>query len=312
MKIHSYLLKNNEGDLVSVLNYGARLHRWQTLVDGKQRDIVLALDDVEDYLNDGCYLGAIAGPYANRIKYAQINSEQLCAQLVANEGRNMLHGGNEALDKQFWKVKSQSDNFIGFTTTLADGYNGFPGAVSFEVDYLLEGSELIINLRASSEKTTVVGPTGHAYFNLCGQNSKVFEHSLMLNSEQMTPVDEQNIPTGEICNVHSTVFDFRKFKPLSALQDTSLDHNFMINENQDNLCAVLKSPANDLSLSVYTDYPAMQVYDGKYLVAPFRENQGICIEPQFPPNAPNQKGFPFEFTSPEKPFAKTIRYKLTK
>jgi len=65
-------------------------------------------------------------------------------------------------------------------------------------------------------------------------------------------------------------------------------------------------------LSVYSDYPGLQVYTGEHLAGPFKSRQGICLEPQFFPDSPNQKGFPFHFTRPGQPFKAHIRYQLDK
>lgn len=312
MKIESYQLTHSSGDMVTILNYGARIQSWQTTVNGQSRNIVLGHQRLEKYLKDTSYLGAIAGPYANRIKHALVKHEKLNIQLAANEGNNILHGGKNALESQFWQVEERSDDSITLVTTLADGYNGFPGPMSFYVSYTLSENELLITMNVITDKHTIAGPTGHAYFNLSGMPDDIFSHALTLNAKTYTPVDKENIPTGSICPVQNTAFDFLETKSLKQLSGTYLDHNFMISESNEKPCAALTSPSGDLTLQVYTDYPAMQIYDGTYLTPPFAANQGLCIEPQFPPNAPNQQGFPFELTTPDKPLKKTIRYCLLK
>jgi aldose 1-epimerase len=61
--------------------------------NGAPADIVLGLDDPEEYRRDRRYLGVIVGRYANRIGGARFTLDGAEHRLAANEGRNQLHGG---------------------------------------------------------------------------------------------------------------------------------------------------------------------------------------------------------------------------
>jgi aldose 1-epimerase len=54
------------------------------------------------------------------------------------------------------------------------------------------------------------------------------------------------------------------------------------------------------------------VYTSRYLEPPFKPFQGICLEPQFFPDSPNNPEFPFEFTGPDAPLNAKIIYALMK
>lgn len=60
-------------------------------------------------------------------------------------------------------------NGVCFFRLSPDGEEGYPGELKVWVTYTLHGSELAINYRAQSSKTTPVNLTNHAYFNLAGQ-----------------------------------------------------------------------------------------------------------------------------------------------
>ena len=95
--IRSFLISNDVGDEVCITNFGARIIQWYTEVAGDERNIVLGYSSLADYQEDPFYLGAIVGPYANRIAKAKINIHGEEIELTANEGSNQLHGGPNAL-----------------------------------------------------------------------------------------------------------------------------------------------------------------------------------------------------------------------
>uniref|UniRef100_A0A915NZS0 Galactose mutarotase n=1 Tax=Meloidogyne floridensis TaxID=298350 RepID=A0A915NZS0_9BILA len=125
------------------------------------------------------------------------------------------------------------------------------------------------------------------------------------------------IPTGEIINVENTLFDFRNGKLLNknTSQPLELDNNFILN-NKNSLeepVAILKSPDNLLTLKLWTDQPALQVYTAGKLNLPSKikglNNQlyppfgGICLEDQQFPDAVNHpKVFPSIIISPTNPY----------
>lgn len=57
----------------------------------------------------------------------------------------------------------------------------------------------------------------HAYWNLGGHNSgDIFSHTIKLFGE-VTLVDEELIPTGEIVNVKDTPYDFHQAREIGSL-----------------------------------------------------------------------------------------------
>lgn len=308
--IKAYEIKNQIGDRVTLLDLGARLVSWQTEVAGEDRELVVSYPYLEDFYDDTCYVGAIAGPYANRIAKSQFEIDGVLNKLSANEDDNHLHGGKNALDSCVWQIKEHSDRAITFKYWLEDGFNGYPGAMIFEVEYRLaeNASQLKINFNVETEKPTVIGPTGHAYFNLSGVKSNIDEHKLMINSSTYTPVNSAQIPTGQMFNLAGSELDFSKAKTIGK---QTLDHNFISND-EDSKLATLVSPCGKLSLSVKSDYPGLQVYTGDYLTGSLIPRQGICLEPQFYPDSPNKSEFPFELTTPGTTFNKKILYKIEK
>ena len=87
----------------------------------------------------------------------------------------------------------------------------YPGNLSVEVTYTFtDDGELIIDYLGESDINTVVNLTNHCYFNLKG-NGDILSHELRIYAENMLPIDDGLIPTGEIKSVEGTPFDFTRF-----------------------------------------------------------------------------------------------------
>lgn len=309
-----FSLINQHGDELVVLAQGAILQRWSTALVCPQRELILGYQVPASYQLDPFYLGAVVGPYANRIGGGQFILDQQRIQLEQNEGVQHLHGGSTGLHRLVWQAQEYTEDRLVLVAEVPDGQGGYPGPMMFRIHYQFSApadgqSELQVRLEASSSRATLIGPTLHPYFNLSGTAADVNTHQLQLASAHYTVVDEHCIPTGELRKVQGTAFDFQQAR---RLEDTRIDHNFVVHGHLQQAAAVLTSPDGALSLSVSSDYPGLQVYTGDHLNSPFSPRQGICLEPQFFPDSPNQKGFPFHFTRPGQPFVARIRYLLSR
>ena len=318
-KIKTYDIANHHGDTLTIINFGARLTRWQTKVNDEIRNIVLGYKELEDYLTDQSFLGAIVGPFANRIAGARCNISGKEITLMPNEGENQLHGGDNALANQFWLCENHSANSLTLTCELKDGFNGYPGDINVTLNYeITETSELIISIKVNTDKVTIAGPTAHPYFNLNKDHDST-KHSLQIFSDYFTPVNNVGIPLGEIKEVEGTEYDFRTSRVVSCEANSKpLDNNFITSlsdttiEQDCRIQASLISDDNQLTLHASSNYPAIQIYTGTHLQSPFIPHQGVCLEPQFCPDSPNQQNFPFHNTTPDNPLSTIIRYTLTK
>ncbi len=307
-----FTLENKNGLSISVTDLGATVQSILTPDrNGAFADIVLGYDTPEEYLMHGDYLGATVGRYANRIAGASFELGGRKHKLTANEGENTLHGGVGFSKKRF-SVEYKDEDTIIFELVSPDGEDGFPGELTADVLYRLnDNDELQIIYSASSTKDTVVNMCNHSYFNLRGEGT-VLDHSLMINADSYTPVDEKLIPTGEIKELAGTDFDFRSMR---KIEKGFYDHNFVLNEGT--LCAEVYDEISGRTMRVTTDMPGVQFYAAGMLTERkgkggnvYGKNSGFCLETQFFPDSPNRPEFPSCILKKDEIFMKKTVYKF--
>ena len=73
--------------------------------------------------------------------------------------------------------------------------------------------------------------------------------------------------------------------------------------------AMLFSPHSRIRLTLSSNQPGLQVYDGNQLEYP-QLGRGICLEPTAYPDAPNRPGFPDAILRPGATYLNRIEYKV--
>ncbi|MDO4550873.1 MAG: aldose epimerase family protein [Planctomycetia bacterium] len=325
-EVDLYTLKNETGMTVQVSNYGGLIVSL-TVPDknGKSEDVVLGFDSLEDYLQEGVpYFGALIGRYGNRIANGEFKIGEQTYHVTRNEnGITSLHGGKSGFDKKIWKVKElQSDEALGLllTYTSPDGEEGFPGNLDVTVCYFIakKSNDLLILYGAKTDKVTPINLTQHTYFNLRGAGKgTILDHVLSINAEEITPVDKNLIPTGELMKVEGTPFDFRSPTKIGERIGADheqiklgggYDHNWVLNRSKEELrlAATVYDPESGRKLEVRTLEPGLQFYTGNILDGSlkgkggisYQKHFGFCLETQHFPDSPNKEDFPCTFLSP--------------
>jgi aldose 1-epimerase len=315
-------LENDLGVRVDLLNLGATLVSVCIPMPTGPLNAVLSCPHVKDYPDDPYYLGATVGRYANRIADARFKLDGRTHVLEKSRGQqgHCLHGGPDGFSRRPWSLASRQDPAsASFVLDSPGGDQGFPGRLRAEVAYrLTKHMALEITFRAKCDAPTVINLANHAYFNLNGDDSRADDHLLKILAAQYTPIDRRMIPTGELRPVTGTVFDFRSAAPISGRLDgdeeqlelaAGFDHNFVLHPAPGQLrpAAELLSPRTGLGLRLLTTQPGLQLYTGQHLGPPHRPFQGICLEAQNFPNAPNTPGFPSAVLRPgEHYFHRTV------
>ncbi len=172
---------------------------------------MLGYDNLDGYLTNSPYFGALIGRYGNRIAKGKFTLDGVTYKLAANNSPNALHGGLKGFDKVVWRAKiiqSDAGPALELTYRSKDGEEGYPGNLKVKAVYtLMSDNGLRLEFTATTDKDTVLNLTQHSYFNLAGHGD-VLGHKVFIDADKFTPVDETLIPTGELRPVDETPFDF--------------------------------------------------------------------------------------------------------
>ncbi|KAK1791624.1 hypothetical protein P4O66_013624 [Electrophorus voltai] len=310
---------------VEVISLGCVITSIKTLDrNGQGSDIVLGFDDLESYLSNPRYFGAVVGRVANRIAKGKFIIDGKEYKLATNNGPNALHGGIRGFDKAVWTSEAVA-NGVRFSHISPDGDEGYPGNLKVSVTYTLEENTLCVQYQAQTDQTTAVNLTNHSYFNLAGQGTPdIYDHEVTISAEAYLPVDDTMIPTGEIRCVDNSFFDLRKpvvlGSRLKELPGHGFDHNFCLwhlgQPKLENKCARVVHPGTGRVLEVSTTQPGIQFYTSNFLDgtlkgkggASYPKHSAFCLETQNWPDAVNQPQFPSALLRPGDKYAHTTCY----
>ena len=335
-EIYQYTLLNKSGTTLKVLNFGAIVTSL-TVPDrnGKYEDIVLGYDSLQDYMNGKSYFGAIVGRYGNRIGKGQFTLKGKKYQVTVNDGENHLHGGKIGFSKELWTATTVQDSAgpsLQLTYISKDGEEGYPGKVTLSVTYTLtDKNELRIVYMGTTDKTTILNPTHHSYFNLSGSfNNTILDHLLTIEADSITPVANGLITTGKYLDVTKTPMDFRTPTAIGARINDSFeqlifgkgyDHNWVIRnytKGKVRKAAEVYEQKSGRLMTVYTDQPGLQFYSGNFLDGTskgkgvsYQLRTGLCLEAQCYPDSPNKPEFPSATLKPGEVYHQTTIYQFS-
>jgi aldose 1-epimerase len=310
-------LANKKGMSVEILTYGATIKELRVPDrEGKVGNVVHTTDSIEKYEKFNASASVI-GRVANRIKGARFELNGEVFKLIANSGKNSIHGGKPGFDRVVWALENaglhEGNNTVTLSYLSPDGEAGFPGNLLTKVTYTLtEKNELRLEYRATTDRPTLVNLTNHAYFNLAGGGTAL-DHVLVIPAGSYTPSDRESIPTGEIRPVKDTPLDFTKATRLGERLDqlrpqmNGYDHNYVLKEGRTpKFAARLAEPKSGRVMEIWTTQPGIQLYTGNHL-----GHRAVCLETQHFPDAIHHKNFPSTVVTPEKGYEEVAIYRFS-
>lgn len=340
-EVTGYTLYNAAGMRVLISDFGGTI--WQLHVpdrNGVFADVVCGYDHPRTLEASEGYVGALIGRFGNRIAGAAFDIDGIRYNLNANDHNNHLHGGAIGFDRRFWTVTliEGEEPQLHLSLISPDGEEGYPGKLTVNVTYTLRhDNALVLHYHATTDKTTPINLTNHAYFNLAGYDAgEIFDHVLWLDAADYLQTDEQLIPTGIRMPVEGTPFDFRApkligrdFTPDERCCDMQLaggyDHCFnftqsAITNDSLPLRGYLEHPASGRRMELYTDQPCVQFYSGNFLTDDGNALKGgvvkhkhmaLCLETQKMPDSMHHEGFTNVLLKPNEIYDTTTIYRFT-
>ena len=332
-EITLYTLTNSAGASVTLSSLGAGINSVVVPdASGKMDNVVLGYRDPASYIADGPCAGKVPGRFANRIARGHFSIGDKEYTLPINNGPNSLHGGPDGFMNRIWNSRLDGDTVV-FELTSPDGDAGYPGELQAEARYTWsDDCTLTLRLLAHSDAPTVVNLTNHTYWNLEGENSgSVLDHTLWLAASHYLPTDDTLIPTGEIAPVAGTPMDFTQFRRLgddihadfpAITYGKGYDNCWMVDDYRPGVLrhiATLNAPHSGRVLEVSTTQPAAQVYAGCWLAGSpenpegrsYNDYDGVAIECQNAPDAPNKPQFPSALLLPGQTYDQTITFHIS-
>ena len=321
-----FMCENRRGLSVELMDLGATIKSvWQPDRDGETADVTLGFPTLDGYLARHPYFGSTVGRFANRIAGARFTLDGVAYRLAANNGPNHLHGGEVGFDRVVWEAEpfeSEGERGVRFGYLSRDREERYPGNLSVEVVYTLtDEDELRIDYSATTDAATPINLTNHTYWNLAG-SGLILDHVVQIEADRYLPVDEEQIPTGEIAAVAGTPMDFTGPKRIGADLDdvpgerVGFDHCYVLrHRNALAPAARVFDPASGRVMEVVTSQPGLQLYTGNNLTGfephgGFGRFSGLCLETQHFPDSPNRPEFPTTILEPGEQYAQVTIYRF--
>lgn len=330
-EITTYELINASGASVKLSSLGAGILEIKVPDrEGNLADVVLGYKNVADYFYDGPCAGKVPGRYANRICKGHLDIDGKVYQLNINNGPNHLHGGPENFSNKIWDCEMDGDTVV-FSLESPDGDENYPGNLTARIAYTWSDDNVLkIVMGAVTDAPTVVNLTNHTYFNMAGEDREgtALNQVLQLNCSRYLPTDDSLIPSGEMAPVEGTPMDFTQPKVVGkdVKQDfpalnygKGYDNCWVIDGYEDgdvHLVGVLSDPESGRKVEISTDQPAAQVYTGNWLEGcplsksgkNYHDYDGVAIECQGMPDAPNHANFPSQVLRPDEEYRRIILF----
>ena len=299
-KINNYMLMNNCGEYVEILDYGASLHSLYVKdKTGRFGDVVQGVKDAED-LPGPSREGSVIGRVANRIAWGKYVHNGKSVKLETNRGDHFLHGGSGNYAHKIFRGEENGENSVSFYYKDT-GEGGFDCEADVKITYTLNNDHcLSIVYEILPYGDTPLNPTNHAYFNL-SVDGDGRDHILSIYSDHVALNGPTGMPEGGSLSVEGTALDFRSPRVIREAmkgEPGTYDESYLLHKRDDNLAAELYSPESGRLMRIYTDMPALQLFlhpgeskhQGKH-GEKYPPYSSVCLEPGFVPNSINCSDF---------------------
>ena len=324
-------ITNNNNMEVKLLSYGGAI--VELLVPDKENiaeNIILAYQNLEDYIENPTYFGVIVGRTSGRIGSGEFNLGGKPYKLNKNFGVNHCHGGAKGFSYQVWSyniIEADQGISVEFKYKSPEGEENYPGNLNARVTYTLQqDNTLTIEYKAETDRVTLCNLTNHSHFNLSGNYKRnVTEQEMRIASVSFLELNNNLIPTGNIIDVKDTPMDFNQRKLIGrdieeAYEQLKItngyDHPWLL-ESKTNQIEMYDSKSGR-KMNITTTYPCVVVYSFNYpnnedmkCGKTAKKHDGICFETQFEPDGINSTHFNKSILQPGRAYYEKTEYRFS-
>jgi aldose 1-epimerase len=267
---------HNQRALISP--WGASLRRYFFMdADGQDIDIIWGYSGGNHKLGGQ---GDVLIPFPGRIGNGRYSFDGQTFQLECNdkEGPNAIHGFVRSLP---WDIQDMASNRVTFTVMLhAETYTqrGYPFSLNITVTYELNANGLscAFTVENIGDRAAPVGIGFHPYFTV--GTSIIDEAEVQIPGTGFLEFNERLVPTGTICRVADTPWDYRRFRQIAQQR---FNHCYVNLERtaQGMATAFLRHIPSNRTITITMDaaFSAVVVYTGDAI--PDAPRVALAIEP---------------------------------
>lgn len=341
-QLNAVTLVSETGFTVEVLPFGGIITKILALdAEYNRENVVLAYENLDDYLMNPLYLGCVVGPVAGRTRKGRIPVPGGWLALDTKKHPNSLHSGDAGFHKALFKIAEQTRDTLVLTyeagvtheaeasqeAEVVQGAetqsNYHTVTLTVTLTYRVSGEALTLETHVTSSEPTYASLTNHSYFNLSGciyghPKQTIAGHMLTLGCSHYARLDEASLPI-ELVPLKGSCFDFTAPRRLGdvfaqmdpdVLQTSGIDHPFKCGEQvSEGKIASLLDPGSGRVMTVKTSQPYVVIYSGNFLDAAvstsgirFAKYAGICFETQDLPNVAGNKLDKLTVVTPDAPY----------
>ncbi|WP_125768512.1 aldose epimerase family protein [Companilactobacillus furfuricola] len=316
-----FTIENKNGTKINVISYAAAWQNFEVVEDGTTHSLIEHYDDISGYVANPYQVGKTVGRVAGRIGNAkfEINGKQF--KLPANEGDNLLHGGEKGIQTHNFASKiDEKNNAVIFTTVMKSADDNFPGDLTLTIKYTLnKNDEVVIEYTGESTEDTLFNPTCHVYFNVLDDTTDVSEQKLQINADESLAIYGDKVPTGRKLPVTSG-YDFRKPRTIAQGLKELYAENQKIEFDDCYVTGKSKSAVAELSgdgrrVKLFSDRNGMVIFTANPQDSEKQDDHeysSLATELQTLPDAVNHKDFGDIVLPAGKTVTYTNKYKYLK
>ena len=308
--VTEYAIENKNGVKLSILSWGATLHKLTVPSANGDKNLVLSYHKMADYLDNPFYVCMGIGRTGGRIGGSSFELGGKTVNVDTNEGDDTnLHGGPNGFNTVNWDGEiddsDPAEAKIILSHTFKSSEDSFPGDMQAKMIYSLDDHDHVnLKFEASSTELTLFNPTLHVYFNL-SDDQLISGQTLQINAQEHLEVTDKKIPTGNMIANADTPYDFangqnlgQAIRGLQGIPEKGFDDLFHVKPAADGTIAKLSDPQSNRAVTIKSKRNGLVVFtansftsDMKLTTGPGQPYMGVALEAQTLSDTPHHPNF---------------------